>query len=358
MEYFRKVSSRKRAVVEIDVGKKLIQPSSWCKKKLADAHLEALKFCEYGCSYCSSDSGMHLKMQKHTINDAVRKATGQAFVPHDAAHISITLRGVVEALESELRSRARRPGKGQTIAYSQLTDGFSPQLVRTGTTRRVLELLLEHTDYRIRVLTKNAIVGKPGWVNFFAEHSDRFTVGLSIGSLSDRLSATIERFTSVPTARLNALHALQDAGVSTYGMLCPVFPDVLDQDHLERLVEAIRPNKCEHVWAETYNDRQNWEYVRQRYARESPMWAWMTSVYEQNERDIWSRYATDLYLRIHRMAVAGGWSDTLRYLLYESDITADDAQSFRGLNGVLLQSKTAKDGRSRHPSFANFPGAC
>ena len=40
-------------------------------------------------------------------------------------------------------------------------------------------MVLDRTSFRIRVLTKNAVVGSKPWVDFFAKHGDRFVVGLS-----------------------------------------------------------------------------------------------------------------------------------------------------------------------------------
>lgn len=151
---------------------------------------------------------------------------------------------------------------------------------------------------------------------------------------------------------LTSLRDLQNAGVPTYGMMCPVFPQVVDSDELERLIESIRPDRCEHVWAEPFNDRQNWKHVRKYWKPGSPMWDWMNRVYRDHETAVWSRYATELYTSIRQQAVSDGWLHKFRYLLYESDITAEDALSFQGLQDVLLQSKPALDGRSCNPAFA------
>ena len=51
-----------------------------------------------------------------------------------------------------------------------LTDGFSPWLVQQGHTRTALDLLIENTSFRIRILTKNAAVGSKSWVRYFADH--------------------------------------------------------------------------------------------------------------------------------------------------------------------------------------------
>jgi DNA repair photolyase len=339
-------------ICEVDHCKKIIAPSSWTKKQLADYHLDALKFCEFACGYCSSNSGLHILLRKHSLNEAVEEATGHSFDPHDSSDLVITYRNFVDALEKELDSHRRKPGAGQTLVYSQLTDGFSPVLLNSGIAQRTLKLLLEKTEYRIRILTKNAVVGNSKWLKFFAQHPDRFVVGLSIGTLDDRFAKRIEAKTSSPTARVKALRKLQDAGIPTYGMLCPVFPQVVETDELERLIESVRPELCEHVWAEPYNERHNWEYVRQCFDEGSSGWNWMTRVYENEDTATWSHYATDLYVRVHDTAIRDGWTDKLRYLLYEGDITPDDAKCFCGLDGVLLQCATDAEGRSKNAAFA------
>ncbi len=344
----------KSTLIEMPPRKTIIAKSSWTKKELADVHLEALLFCEYGCTYCSSNAGLHLRFQKNSINAAVADQTNESFNPHDAAQIVIAYSEFLEALDDQLSRKRRKPGAGKTLVYSQLTDGFSPVLLRTGTCRKVLDLLLEKTEYRIRILTKNAIIGRPEWVDYFAKHSDRFVVGLSIGTLDDEFARRLELRTSRPTSRASALRNLQDAGVPTFGMLCPVFPTVLESDELERLVEAIRPERCEHVWAEPYNERHNWGSVRDSFVEQSPMWQWMTRVFADGFQPIWSDYATSLYRRILRTAIDGGWDDKLNYLLYEDQITPEDAPAFLELRGVLLQSKPKTDGSSRNQSFAEF----
>lgn len=344
----------KSKIVETDCRRTIIAKSSWPKKELADFHLDALLFCEFACRYCSSNSLPHLNFKLPEIRKIVLEETGEVFDPHNAGHIVVAYREIVAALDKELSQKRRKPGAEKTLVYSQLTDGFSPVLVKTGTARRILELLVEKTQYRIRILTKNAIVGKPEWVDFFAEHAERFVVGLSIGSLDGDFAQKMESRTSKPLSRIESLHKLQDAGVATFGMLCPVFPQILDTNELERLIDSVRPELCERVWAEPYNERHNWEHVRACYDEGSDMWDWMTRVFEEDDKALWSRYATDLYLRIHTKAIEEGWSDKLRYLLYEEEITTQDARAFAGLSGVLLQSKPDGSGKSRNGAFASL----
>lgn len=341
-------------VIQFPNRKQIIAPSTWTKKRLADFHVEALLYCQYKCCYCSSNSGRHLKTIRPELEAAVQGATGCTFDPHDAGNMTIAFEDVVKALEAELAAFRTKPGRGKTLVYSQLTDGLSPVVLRDGTARRILELLVEKTDYRIRILTKNSIVGSPRWIEFFLGHPERFVVGLSIGTLNDKFGRRLEKGTPRPSSRITALRALQDAGVPTYGMLCPVFPEVLQSDQLERLLDAIRPEFCEHVWAEPYNDRQNWRYVRKCFEPKSFMWNWMSHVYGERDKTFWSSYATELYTRIRERALRDGWIDRLCYLLYEKHIAHQDADSFQDLQGVLLQSKGDDQGFSRHPQFAQF----
>ena len=130
-------------------------------------------------------------------------------------------------------------------------------------------------------------------------------------------------------------------------MMCPVFPDAAGR--LDELVAAIRPDQCETVWAEPFNDRANWRDVRVGYPEGSPGWQWLTQVFERGNRTEWSRYATDLYIALKLRAEREGWLTKLRYLLYEHGIVAEHARSYCDTRGLMLQSPGDKDGRSRNP---------
>jgi DNA repair photolyase len=233
-----------------------------------------------------------------------------------------------------------------------LTDAFSPPVLDNGTTKAALQLLLGRTRFRIRILTKNAIVGAPEWIEFFGTHPGRFVVGLSIGTLDDNWARSIEIGTSPPTERLEALGRLQDAGVPTYAMLCPVFPDVMDGMQVEQLIDRCDPAIVERVWAEPFNDRVNWEVVRSGYPNSSFGYNWFTEAFERGNWALWSDYATALYARIYAKSVAEGWLSKLRFLLYERDVHPTHAARLRTLEGILLQSKPAVDGYSRNTAVA------
>jgi DNA repair photolyase len=321
------------------------------KKELAEYKIDVLALCEFGCRYCSSNMGNYQRINREPFADLTEEQLGVRLYPGDSPELTMHFPNVVEQLARELADKPKSYGAGKTLVFSMLTDGLSPSLVKDGTSRAVLELLLEHTSFRIRVLTKNAIVGNADWLSFLRAHRDRFVAGLSIGTLDDEWAEKIEIGTSRPTARLRALRQLQDGGVATFGMLCPLFPDVLADGTLEKLVAAVRPELCERVWAEPFNDRANWKLVRGGYQPGSAGYDWFTKAFGSVDHGGWSAYARDLYQRLRAQAETGGWLDRLRYLLYEHHVADEHVDGFGDLRGILLQSKPREDGRSQHPGF-------
>ena len=344
-------------IVEVPCIKDPIRPApGFAKKGLADFKLDLCALCGFGCRYCSSNAGNYLRINRKRFAEHAEEQLGLPLTPAGDPMLMYVWPDVIERLEAQVKSKPRSWGAGKTLVFSMLTDAFSPWLLRHGTTEAALRLVLEHTSFRIRILTKNAIVKHDKWLQFFLADSGRFVVGLSIGTMDDTWAKRVEIGTSLPSARLAAMQKLQACGVPTFGMLCPVFPDVLQNGSLEDLVRHIQPERVEHIWAEPYNDRLNWRQVREGYEPGSSGYQWLTDVYEHGRRDLWSRYATELYLRLRKAAGRPhGWLSKLRYLLYEDQITAEDAVLFRGLKGVLLQSKPRPDGKSRNPHIAALP---
>lgn len=337
----------------VDPPRKFLHHSSWGKKELADFHLDMLRYCGFGCKYCSTNSGFTMRFMKASMKEELRQQLGRDFNPHRDGDVAIGYRNSIRHLQVELFDRSVINDTGKTVVYSQLTDGFSPNLVAEGVPRKALELLLKHTKLRIRILTKNAVVGESDWIDFFLANRDRFVVGLSIGTLNDQFASTMEAGTSLPSERVEAHHRLQDAGVQTFGMMCPVFRHVVMSNELEALVHALRPELCEKIWFEPYNSRNNWKQCQDVYENH---WErkWFTDVFEDKQLDLWSEYAGHLYRRMRHAAEAGGWTDKLRYLLYEKDFTADYVHLLGDLVGVLFQSPVGDDGFSKNDAIRDL----
>lgn len=336
----------KPIIVEIPSIKDPIKKSpGFHKKELADFKLDIMGLCQFACKFCSSNAGNYLRINRDKFAALTEAQTGEALLPATAPSLTFKWADFEERLDAQLATKAKAWGAGLTLVFSQLTDAFSPWAVADGLTRCTLEKVLAKTSFRVRVLTKSAVVGSPSCVEFFKAHPGRFVVGLSIGTLDDNWARKVEIGTSSPTARVKALHALQDAGVPTYGMLCPIFPDALDGDGVERLIAAIRPERCETVWSEAFNDRDNWRSVAAGYLHGTPAHDRMTSLFFGVDRVIrWTDYATDVYRRVH--AALGSEAHKHRYLLYQDTMTAHGREALRGAEGMLFQSDETKGKKS------------
>lgn len=339
----------KNRIVDIPSIKDPIKASpGFFKKELADHKLDIMGLCGAGCAYCSSNEGNYLRIRRADFAAAAETQLGERLLPGSSPELSFRWTDFEQRLDEQLVVKDRL-GLHKTLVFSQLTDAFSPWAVKSGLTRRTLDKVLARTLFRIRVLTKFDYVGRPEWINLFKAHPGRFIVGLSIGTLDDAWARRVEVWTSAPTARVKALHRLQDAGVPTYGMLCPVFPHVVQRYEVGRLVDAIRPERCETVWAEPYNDRNNWVAVAA--GCDPDEYRWFRSVFGGGDKARWSEYAGMLYANLTEALALAGQMHKLRYLLYEGDVMADEAQCMEELNGILLQGPKGPDGYSKHEVF-------
>ncbi len=349
-----------RLVVVKGPGRPILVSPGFRKKDLSTYHLEVLIKCGLSCRYCSTNKGRQARVHGEERDLAAYEQLGIRLKAGTEPRLALWDPQIIDNLVAQFEDERPDFGAGGTLMFSQFTDPFSVPALPLGITRAALELVFERTRFRVRVLTKNASVGGKEWLELFIKHRDRVVVGLSIGTLDDVWAKKMEVDTSPPSARIHALHRLQDAGVPTFGMLCPIFPEVMEGDRLERLVEATRPPLVEHLWAEPFNDRSNWMNVRDAYKLGTDGYQWMTDVFDtqggKRKRNVarWSGYATQLYERLLAKAERDGWIEKLKYLLYEEDIVATDAPRFSGLKGLLLQSKPADDGRSKNGQIAKL----
>jgi DNA repair photolyase len=341
----------KNRLVVIPNTKNVIQPSKWEKKGLAEYHIELSGLCGFGCRYCSSNNTRWMLVHGREFAALTQEQLGEVLTPKNNPELAYVWADDVAAkLDAELRGKTSTFGAGKTVALSQSTDPLSP-VVDPEVTQKVIRMLVERTSFRIRLLTKNAQIGSDAWIEFLQVMRNRVIVSLSIGTLDHDWSSAIEVGTSTPVARLRALRRLQDAGIPTYGMLCPIFPSLAESSQLDDLIDAIRPNLCEFVWAEPYNDRANWRVVQEGHPEESKERAWFDRAFGVNkEASLWSKYSVDLYKRLRLRAQAEGWLERLRYMLYEVHVDAEHARGFCDMQGLLLQSLD-NDGHSKHPEF-------
>lgn len=325
-----------KPVFIIPAGSILKFKSAFAEKKLCDGPTLSLGMaCHARCSFCYVPS----QLGRHPAILKIIKQTGLGF-----DQIVIEKEDPLPLLRGQLF-------KGTQPKFSDPRDQrvvFSSPLVDVAANRHTAKqtveackIILENTNWQIRLLSKFALLAEIAVE--LAGYRERIIYGFSTGTLDDKVAACMEKGTSSPTARLRALHSLQDEGYRTFAMLCPTLPQ---QDYAAFAAEAtrrVRHDICEHVWAEVFNLRGR-SLTKSCVALKSggcdAEAARLESVSGKDHKVAWETYARRTFLALAAIVPA----EKLRFLQYVQNgrTTWWQKQERRGavLLGKFARSKT------------------
>ncbi len=211
--------------------------------------------CRYNCEFCYVEAAMW-KLDKGLL-DAHNASAGTSL---GFADVVIRRRNAIELLKKQLldaRGKPRFADPNDTgVVYSSTLVDVAANMELLRETAEACNLLLEHTHWQIRLLTKSNLLHKLIDDRMIAEkHHQRLIFGFSTGTLDDRVAKAIETGTPLVSKRLQSLHWLQDRGLRTFGMICPTLPQHDYRQFSRDICQAIRADRCEHVWGEVINLR-------------------------------------------------------------------------------------------------------
>jgi DNA repair photolyase len=167
--------------------------------------------CEHGCIYCYA----------RPTHEYLGMSAGLDFESR-----ILVKRAAPELLRSALSSPKWQP---RVLMSSGVTDCYQPVERQLQLTRRCLQVLAEFRN-PVGIVTKNRLVVRDIDVLQELAHHRAVTVTLSVTSLRPDLCRTMEPRTSVPAARLAAIRALSDAGISVGVNVAPVIPGLTDRE--------------------------------------------------------------------------------------------------------------------------------
>lgn len=185
-----------------------------------DRSVNPYRGCEHGCIYCFARPS-HAYMGLSAGLDFESKL----FAKPDAARL----------LEREIS----RPGyEARTIAIGTNTDPYQPIEKQWRIMREILEVL-DGANHPVAIVTKSALVTRD--IDILSRMADRglAKVALSITTMDRTLARHMEPRASTPTKRLEALKALNEAGIPTSVMVAPVIPGLNDHE-IEKILDAAR----------------------------------------------------------------------------------------------------------------------
>ena len=183
-----------------------------------DRSINPYKGCEHGCIYCFARP-MHAYLGLSPGADFESKI----FAKPNAA----------ELLRKELSAPGYVP---RTIAMGTNTDPYQPVEKRMRIMRSILEVLWEF-KHPVGIVTKSALILRDLDILAPMAELGLAKVGVSVTTLDRELARSMEPRASTPPRRLEAIRALNAAGVPAAVMFAPVIP-ALNDDEMESVLEA------------------------------------------------------------------------------------------------------------------------
>jgi DNA repair photolyase len=183
-----------------------------------DRSINPYRGCEHGCVYCFARP-THAYMGLSPGLDFESKL----FAKPDAARL----------LEKELGKEGYQP---KTIAIGTNTDPYQPIEREYRIMREILEVLEAH-NHPVGIVTKSGLVTRD--IDILARMAEKglAKVALSVTTLDRKLARMMEPRANTPPKRLEAVRALNDAGVLASVMIGPVIPGLNDME-IERILES------------------------------------------------------------------------------------------------------------------------
>lgn len=183
-----------------------------------DRSINPYRGCEHGCIYCFARP-THSFMGLSAGLDFEAKLFAKPDVP--------------KLLEREL---SRSDYKVRAIAIGTNTDPYQPIEREWRIMRQILEVL-HKANHPVAIVTKSALIARDLDILSDMAAKGLAKVGISVTTLDRKLARTMEPRASTPTKRLEAIRALNDAGVPTAVMVAPIIPALNDHE-IERILDA------------------------------------------------------------------------------------------------------------------------
>jgi DNA repair photolyase len=187
--------------------------------------------CEFACKYCYARY-THEFMEMRDGVDFEQKI----YVKRHAAGL--------------LRHDLRRVKVGEAIALGTATDPYQPAERRYEVTRGILEEFALHRGYELGIVTKSNLIVRDLAVLQEVAKTNKLSVHITITTLDIELARILEPRAPRPDLRLEAVHALSEAGVRVGVSCSPVLPGITDSPAaLEAVVRSAADAGADHVFA-------------------------------------------------------------------------------------------------------------
>jgi DNA repair photolyase len=188
--------------------------------------------CEHHCAYC------------YALNQAVTDWTQEILVHQD--------------FTGQL-ARELAPLEPQPIYFGWNSDPYQPAESNYQFTRQALALLAEK-DFSVCILTKCGLVTRD--IDLLTRMPSS-SVGFSVAFHQERVRRLFESNAPPNRDKVAGLQTLQDAGIETYVLVCPIMPFITD---VEACLGMVAPH-ADAIWfyalSMVSEQDRNWQHVQE-----------------------------------------------------------------------------------------------
>lgn len=274
-----------------DPAKVVLSDSALYHKSLCDYVINVATGCTHGCKFCYVPSTPNIRARQDMLQEEANVEDGQQEWGSYLLYRDDLPERLGRKLERKRTWKSTDRGRG-VVMISSGTDCYQDRRTAQITRGCVIELAKQRIP--VRILTRSPAVCRD--LDLYKEISNLTDdgklarVGSSIPCLDDEQTRAIEPGAPVPSARLNALQELSDAGVPVYVSMSPTYP-TQDKEDLRNLLEKFAELDPEVVFHEPINPRgQNFDMTVSA-AREAGQEELADELEKLKDRDHWVDYS-------------------------------------------------------------------
>lgn len=286
----------------------VIAPNNFVYKSLSNWSFNIAVGCSHACRFCYVPSAATIKqgaqLARYGVTDPDREWGDYVLLRRwDEGKFLASLRSAQNTPLNELK-----PDGNRAIIYCSTTDPYQvirhphPLRQRELTAaarylvRRSLELILEHSTLRVRILTRSPLARAD--FDLYKEFGPRLLFGMSLPTLRNDLAKIYEPRAPAPSQRFATLQAAKEAGLHVYAALAPTYPEC-DAADLRATLKAVATLDPVTIFHEPINIRaENVERIQSQARRLGIKLR--TEVFAS--RTAWQDYALDALRAVHSLA--------------------------------------------------------
>ncbi len=271
-----------------DPTKAVLSNSALNHKNLCNYVINVATGCTHGCKFCYVPSTPNIKMRGDMLEEQVDVEDGQQEWGSYLLYRDDLPERLSRKLDRKRKWEKTEDGRG-VVMISSGTDCYQDRRAAQITRECVIELV--NHDKPVRILTRSPAVVRD--LDVFEAADGLVTVGSSIPCLNDEMVRAIEPGAPAPTARLDALEMISNAGVPVYVSMSPTYP-TQDAEDIRALLKTFKERlDPDVVFHEPINPRgANFDMTIEA-ARQAGQERLATELKKLKNRDEWIEYSVD-----------------------------------------------------------------